>query len=66
MLDYDADQMTGLSRSDMSWQAHATMLNEVKAHVNDLGKTIAKLEAERSQASPLQQQAIDRSAPLLC
>jgi hypothetical protein len=33
--------------------------------VNDLGKTIAKLQAERSQASLLQQQAIDRSVPLL-
>ena len=65
VLHYDADQMTGLLHSDVSWQRHATMLNEVKAHVNDLGRTIAKLEAERSQASPLQRQAIDRSVPLL-
>jgi ketosteroid isomerase-like protein len=65
VLDYDADQMTGLLHSDVSWQTHATMLTAVKAHVNNLGQTIAKLQAERSQASTLQRQAIDRSVPLL-
>ena len=64
-LDYDADQMTGLLHSEISWRTHATMLTQVKEHVNNLGKTIAKLEAERGQASPLQQQAIDRAVPLL-
>lgn len=65
VLDYDADQMTGLLHSDVSWQTHATMLTAVKEHVNDLGKTIAKLEAERSQASTFQKEAIDRAVPLL-
>jgi hypothetical protein len=65
VLDYDADQVTGLLHSDVSWQAHVTLLTAVKAHVHNLGQTIAKLQAERSQASTLQQQAIDRSVPLL-
>jgi hypothetical protein len=64
-LDYDADQMTGLLHNDISWQGHVALLDPVKEHVNDLGRTIAKLQAERSQGSPLQQQAIDRAVPLL-
>ncbi len=65
VLDYDADQMTELLHSQISWQAHATMLSSVREHVNSLGKTIAKLETERGQASALQQEAIDRAVPLL-
>jgi hypothetical protein len=65
ILDYDADQMTGLLHSDVDWQLHAAMLNKVREHVNDLGKTITKLEAERSHANRLQQQAIDRAIPLM-
>jgi hypothetical protein len=36
VLDYDADQVTGLLHSDVSWQAHVTLLTAVKAHVNNL------------------------------
>jgi hypothetical protein len=64
-LDYDADQMTGLLRNDISWQDHVVLLNEVKEHVNVLGRTIAKLQAERSEGNTLQQEAIDRAVPLL-
>jgi hypothetical protein len=64
-LDYDADQMEALLRTDASWETHAAMLDSVKEHVNELGRTIAKLQAERGQASVWQQQAIDRVLPLL-
>jgi hypothetical protein len=65
-LDYDADQMTGYLHSpNLAWQIHADMLSRVKEHVNDLGKTITKLEAQRSQGNPMQQEAIDREVPLL-
>jgi hypothetical protein len=64
-LDYDADQMQSLLHSDLSWQAHATLLASVKEHVNQLGRTIAKLQAERSQASTWQQKGIDRVLPLM-
>ena len=64
-LDYDADQMQSLLHSDAAWQTHATLLGSVKVHVNELSVTIAKLQAERSEASTWQQKGIDRLVPLL-
>jgi hypothetical protein len=65
-LDYDADQMTEfLHNPTLSWQIQADMLNQIKTHVNALGRTIAKLETERSQGNAVQQEAIDRAVPLL-
>jgi len=64
-LDYDADQMQSLLHNDVAWQTHATLLESVKEHVNQLSHTIAKLQAERSQASTWQQKGIDRVVPLL-
>ena len=61
----DADQMTTLIRNDIGWQTHAEMLTEIKEHVNNMGKILAKLQSERDEASPWQQQAIDRMVPLL-
>jgi hypothetical protein len=61
----DADEMTALLRDDVSWQTHADMLNRIKNHVNNMGRIVAKLESEREEASPWQQQAIDRMIPLL-
>ena len=65
VLSRDADEMESLIRTDASWQTHAAMLDEVKRHVNDLGRAAQKLEESRSSASPWQQQAIDRMMPLL-
>lgn len=64
-LDYDADQMQSLLHNDVAWQTHASLLESVKEHVNQLSRTIAKLEAERSQASTWQQKGVDRVVPLL-
>jgi hypothetical protein len=64
-LDYDADQMQSLLHSDAAWQTHATLLESVKVHVNQLSLTVAKLQAERSEASTWQQKGIDRVVPLL-
>lgn len=64
-LDYDADQMQSLLHSDAVWQTHATLLESVKGHVNQLSRTVAKLQAERSEASTWQQKGIDRVVPLL-
>ncbi len=64
-LDYDADQMQSLLHNDATWQTHAALLESVKEHVNQLGHTIAKLQAERSEASTWQQKGIDRVVPLL-
>jgi hypothetical protein len=64
-LDYDADQMQSLLHNDVTWQTHATLLEAVRAHVNQLSRTIAKLETERSEASTWQQKGVDRVVPLL-
>lgn len=61
----DADEMTSLLHSDVSWESHAAMLSRIKEHVNNMGKLVAKLEQERQEASPWQQQAIDRMVPML-
>ena len=61
----DADEMTSLLHNDVSWESHAAMLGRIKDHVNNMGKIVAKLEEERQEASPWQQQAIDRMVPML-
>ena len=61
----NADEMTSLLHSDVSWESHAEMLNRIKDHVNNMGKIAAKLQEEREEASPWQQQAIDRMVPML-
>ena len=64
-LSRDADEMESLIRTDVSWQTHATMLETVKDHVNQLGRITTKLEQKRDSASAWQQQAIDRMLPVL-
>ena len=61
----DADDMTALLHSDTNWQSHADTLNRIAEHVNNMGKILEKLQSERDEASPWQQQAIDRMVPLL-
>lgn len=65
VLSRDADEMEALTRTDVSWQTHASMLETVKDHVNQLARVTEQLQAKRSMASPWQQQAIDRMMPLL-
>jgi Glu-tRNA(Gln) amidotransferase subunit E-like FAD-binding protein len=61
----DADEMTALIKNDVSWQSHADALTRIQEHVNNMGKLVAKLQEERDEASPWQQQAIDRMIPML-
>jgi hypothetical protein len=65
VLSRDADDMEALTRSAASWQSHAVMLDTVKDHVNDLGRTVEKLTVARDSAAPWQQKAIDRMLPLM-
>jgi cell fate (sporulation/competence/biofilm development) regulator YmcA (YheA/YmcA/DUF963 family) len=65
VLSRDADEMEALTRSEVSWQSHAAMLDTMKEDVNELAKSVEKLEAMRNSASPWQQQAIDRMMPLM-
>src|ERR1700744_1644082 len=61
----DADETEALIRNEVSWQTHAEMLERVKQHVNNMGRIIDKLSEARSSGSELQEQAVDRTLPLL-
>lgn len=64
-LESDADNMTELIRTQVSWKAKAQRLTEIKSHINDLGKLTKELESSRVDASPWQKQAVDQMVPLL-
>jgi hypothetical protein len=61
----DAMQVHAFTRSDLSWQSHASNLEEIKQHVNQAGRLLAQLNEARDSASPWQQRAIDSIYPLL-
>ncbi len=49
----------------LTWESHATELQIIRDDVNVMGKELAKLEEIRGSAAPWEQQAIDRTEPLL-
>lgn len=61
----DAVAMEGFTRMNVSWESHATAINQIKEHVNALEKHEAKLKDARSAATPWQKTAIDRIVPYL-
>ena len=63
-LKHDAAEMETFTRSQMDWRTHASQLEEIKRHANDLGDVLQKLSDARSTAAPWQQQAIDRINPV--
>jgi uncharacterized protein YhaN len=50
---------------NLSLQSHAHNLNTTRDHVNEMGKMLAKLEASKSQATLLQEEAIEAARPPL-
>lgn len=59
-----AATLRSFARSDeVSWQAHADQLRQVKAEINDMGQKLCRLTANRGRLAPWQQQALDRIAP---
>ncbi len=52
-------------REIVSWESHAVAINQIKDHVNSLGKQVDRLKAARNEASPWQKAAIDRVTPYL-
>jgi len=61
----DANTMESFTMSNLDWRSHAAKVLEIKDHINNLGKTVAKLNQARSSASAWQQTAIDRVNPIL-
>ncbi len=61
----DAATMESFTWMNVSWESHAVAINQIKDHVNALGRQVDKLKAVRTEASPWQKAAIDRITPYL-
>jgi DNA repair ATPase RecN len=61
----EADALDAYGRSRVSWQSHTHQLQTVKDHVNQLGVTLAELEALKLHASESQRMAIEHARPHL-
>jgi hypothetical protein len=64
-LKEDAVIMESFTRMNISWESHAVAINQIKDHVNALGRQEAKLKDAKKTGSPWQQTAIDRITPFL-
>ena len=56
----DAAKMQSFSRRKLNWQTHSEVLEQIKADVNKLQENMRGLQSHRTEASPWQQDAIDR------
>jgi hypothetical protein len=61
----DASTMESFTRMNVSWESHAAAINQIREHVNALGRQVGKLKDARGGASPWQKAAIDRINPYL-
>ncbi len=61
----DAVTMESFTRMNVSWESHAAAVNQMKEHINALGRQVTKLNEARADASPWQRTAIDRIQPFL-
>ena len=64
-LQQDAEEMNSFVHSATSWETHAAKLNQIKEHVNNVGALVTKMNVSKDEASPWQQQAIERINPIL-
>jgi len=64
-LKEDAVTMESFTRMNVTWESHADAINQIKDHVNALGKQVVKLREARGGASPWQKAAIDRINPFM-
>jgi hypothetical protein len=65
-LRHDAEDLKTFTHNPhLSWESHAKKVTEIKDHVNEAGRLLAKLDNARGSASLWQQEAIDHITPLL-
>ena len=58
----EADTLRSFTQSkQLSWQSHTYQLSALKEHVNELGRTLAELEAQKPMASENQVMAIEHA-----
>lgn len=62
---YASELQTIALTPDVSWQAHATALEAVKADVNGMARTLSRLRILRDSCNPEEQHAIDNAAVLV-
>jgi hypothetical protein len=65
LAEHDAELLHSYTRSHVNWKLHADKLEQIKGHVNDLGRDYNEAERMREEGSPWQQEAIDQMRPLL-
>lgn len=61
----DTAAMEGFTRMNVSWEAHAVAINQIKDHFNELSRVAKNLENAKGEASPWQRAAITRMTPFL-
>lgn len=64
-LKEDAVTMESFSRMNVSWETHAVAINQIRDHVNALGRHQEKLMEAKENASEWQRIAINRIEPFL-
>lgn len=64
-LSEDAAYMESFTRMNLSTESHAVAINQIREHVNELGRQVAKLQEAKKDAAPWQRIAIDRITPFL-
>jgi hypothetical protein len=64
-LQNEAEKLESYMNTGLSRETHARQLQVTKDHINELGKTLDKLEAQKAEASLWQQNAIEEMRPLL-
>lgn len=61
----DATTLESYTRGNLHYQSHATQINRMKEHVNELIRDSNELTSLRPEGSPWQQEAIDRIQEIL-
>lgn len=62
---YDAEILNSLRNSNVDFRTYARVLNDIKAHANDLFQDYYELQRQRDSGTPAQREAIDKLEPLL-
>lgn len=56
----DAGTLQSFARGKLDWQSHSVVSQQIKADVNKLQENMRGLQSHRTEASPWQQDTIDR------
>jgi hypothetical protein len=59
MLSDDASAMEAFTRGGATWESHASAVEQMRSHVNETGRILAKLQDQRGSASSWQLVAVD-------